>query len=574
MEAGTAKEDSDPQPNALAVSRSMELSARFWLLLALTGLAAGLAGGLLMRLLKATQHIAWSYETGTLLAAAARSSPVQRVGVVLLAGAVVAVGVTALRFAKGGHSGELTAAIWFHAGETPFVRTIGRAVLSIVVVGMGAAVGREGALKQTGAAVGWKLADLVRLTPPQRRLLTACGAGAGMAAAYNIPLGGALFALEVLLGSISLPFAVPALACSMLATAVSWLLLPMTPTYVTPSYVLSPTQIAWAVAAGPVIGLFSLGYVRLIAWADTSRPKSLAGAVATPIAAFLALGLASLALPQLLGNGLDVVQQGFLGQVGALPLVLSLIILRPLATAICLRSGAPGGLFTPTMTAGALVGEALGDAWNRLAPGWAMHEGSCAVIGAGALLAASTEGPVSAVVSIIELGQHIDFLIVPLGVSVAGAMIVVRLGGGPSIYSARLRHGAKPVEKQPLPASALAAGVSADFLDVSAAARPAVAVQALLTAEQRQPPLPVIVVDEASRPVGRLSRRRIRSHDQARQPLELVTSGDLAQPVGVIALAQLQRPGGPEALAADVWSVVDGDDGPLVGVLDRRAPEA
>jgi H+/Cl- antiporter ClcA len=554
----------------LAVNRSIELSARFWLVLAATGVGAGLAGGLLMRLLHAAQHLAWSYDAGTFLEAVGRVPPIQRVGVVLAAGALVAVGAAVLRFRKGGHAGEISVAIWFHAGATPVWRTLGRAVLSILIVAMGAPVGREGALKQSGAVIGWKLADVLALTDPQKRLLTACGAGAGMAAAYNIPLGGALFALEVLLGSMSLPFVVPALACAMLATSVSWLLLPMKPTYVTPTFTLSLEQVGWALVAGPIIGALAIVYVRLIAWADHHKPKTRLATVAAPLLTFAGLGLAALVLPQLLGNGLDLVQQSFLGQGGALPLILSLAVLRPLATALCLHSGAPGGLFTPTLATGALLGSGLAKLWDRAAPAWAANPGSCAVIGGAAMLAAATEGPVSAVVSVVELGQHLDFLLVPLCAAVAGAMIVVRFAGGPSIYSARVRAGARAPERSDLPAFARAAGVSHDFLHVSAAAHPAIAVQKLLVGQERDPPCPVFVLDEQARPIGRLSDEKVRRHDQTRQPIDLLTAYDLAEAVRPVGLAELEtRPTAGRAESP----VVDGSTGAIVGVLEPKQRE-
>jgi chloride channel protein, CIC family len=105
-----------------------------------------------------------------------------------------------------------------------------KGVFSIAIVGMGVSLGREGALKQTGAAIASKLAGWFQLTPAQQRLLVACAAGAGMAAAYNVPFGGAIFAVEVLLGTLSLPLMLPALAASFIATGVSFLLLPARPT--------------------------------------------------------------------------------------------------------------------------------------------------------------------------------------------------------------------------------------------------------------------------------------------------------------------------------------------------------
>ncbi len=125
-----------------------------------------------------------------------------------------------------------------------------RALLSIVIVGMGAAVGREAALKDGGAAWASKLSQWVQLTPDQRKLLVACGTGAGMAAAYTVPLGGAAFVVEVLLGRVAISTVLPALTASFLATAVSWLLLPDQPTYKLTSMSPAIPILVWAIVAG------------------------------------------------------------------------------------------------------------------------------------------------------------------------------------------------------------------------------------------------------------------------------------------------------------------------------------
>jgi len=510
----------------LAVDRTIDLSWRFWLLLALTGVGAGLAGGGLMQLLHLVQHLAWSYRSGTFLEAVSRSPPLVRVGVVAAAGALVAAGLALLKFATGGHAGELSVAIWFRAGRAPALQTIGRSVLSIITVGMGAALGREGALKQAGALVGSELAALVRLSPAQRRLLTACGAGAGMAAAYDIPLGGALFALEVLLGAISLPLAIPALVCSFIGTATSWLLLPMSPTYATPAFQLTPALVGWALVAGPVVGVFATLYVRVIAWADRQRARSTALLIGAPLLAFLVLGVAAIPFPQVLGNGLNVVQASLQDRAGPLWLMVSLIFVRLAATAICLKSGAPGGLFTPTLTCGALLGGALGGAWSAAVPAFATDSGACAMIGGGALLAAATEGPASAIASVVELGRHVDFLIAPLIIAVAGASLVVRLCRSPSIYSARVRQAA---------GLAAAGGrtqaprfsIVRDYFRISAAAHAAAAEHELLKGEVAG--RPVHVLDEAGKPLGELSREKILASEPHRVPMQLMTAGDFVQ---------------------------------------------
>jgi len=120
-------------------------------------------------------------------------------------------------------------------------------------VGMGASLGREGAPKQVGAVIANALSDTAKLSNEQRRLLVACGAGAGLAAAYGMPLGGALFAIEVLRGILALRLVLPALLTSLIATLVSWTVLPDAPTYFIPSFQSSASVICWAMLAGPVM---------------------------------------------------------------------------------------------------------------------------------------------------------------------------------------------------------------------------------------------------------------------------------------------------------------------------------
>jgi chloride channel protein, CIC family len=151
------------------------------------------------------------------------------------AGLVTGAGQILLGHLTSSNGIEITAAIWFHAGRLPTLRTLGSALLSVLIVGMGVSLGREGAPKQAGAGIANVLSDRGHLSDEERKWLVACGAGAGMAAAYGVPLGGALFALEVMRGMLALRFVLPALVTSVVATAVSRIALPNAPTYVIPA---------------------------------------------------------------------------------------------------------------------------------------------------------------------------------------------------------------------------------------------------------------------------------------------------------------------------------------------------
>jgi H+/Cl- antiporter ClcA len=420
------------QPNVPGRGITAGYSARFWLLVIVIGAAAGLGGAALIGLLRAVQQLAWSYDTGHFLEGVERVSDARRVEVLALGGVVA--GLAALGLARIGPGGEVTEALWFRQGRMRLIAAVARAIDSIVIVALGASLGREAAPQQVGAAVASRLSDWAGLPVWQRRLLVASGAGAGMAAVYNVPLGGALFALEALLGTISLPLVLPALATSMIATGVAWIFLPTDPTYLVPSYDAHASQIVWALLAGPLAALASVAYIRLIAAAHAIRPSGWMRLVA-PIVVFTGLGALAIAYPEVLGNGKGVVQLALVGKL-ALATMAVLIVLKPLATAGCLASGAPGGLFTPTLTFGVVLGGVLGEGWSQLWPGAPL--GSYAVIGGAAVLAAGMQAPLAAVVLLLELTHKVDGLMVPMLIAVVEATVISRLLKARSIYSARL----------------------------------------------------------------------------------------------------------------------------------------
>ena len=426
------------QPNVPGRGILAGYSPRFWALVALIGVAAGVGAAILTLLLNAVQYAAWDYRSGSYLHAVISATAARHVVVLLAAGVIAGVGGLLVRRVRGSGAGEISQALWLGSGRLSFWRSQARGVLSIVIVGMGASLGREGAPQLTGAAVATVLSEWAKLPTWQRRLLVACGAGAGMAAVYNVPLGGALFAVEVLLGTLSLPVVLPAVAMSAIATVVAWVVVPDRPTYLVAIFGLRTSQVVWAVIIGPLAGLVAVGWVRAIAAVNTLKPRR-RGRVLAPIIIFTALGAVSIRYPQILGNGKDTVAQALTNQL-AVGLVAALLVLKPFATAACLGSGSPGGLFTPTLTLGVLFGDLLGHGWAAICPGATL--GSYAIIGAAAVLAASMQGPLSAVVLTLELTHTTDALMAPILLAVAQATIIARVLGAPSIHSARLNDDA------------------------------------------------------------------------------------------------------------------------------------
>jgi chloride channel protein, CIC family len=423
------------QPNATG-DGDAPLTPVFWLMVLLTGIAAGLFGDVMMLLLYSVQHLAFGYHAGSLEAAVARASDARRLVVLLTAGAFGGAAWYLLRRLTPGERTEIDDVVWSDGERLSFRRSLGTSLISEIVIGMGASIGRENAPKLLGGASASLLASWARLSPAQRKLLMACGGGAGLAAVYNVPLGGALFTAEIMMGAVTLPVALPALACSGIATVTAWLYLPDHATYPgVPSYHFTAPLLVWALLAGPLIGLIASGYIRLIGWV-THHTVTGRAAVFAPVAAFAVLGLIGFAYPQLFGNGKDMASDAFLGTAG-LAVLLPLAALKPLVTALCLGSGASGGLFTPTMSTGAVLGGAAGIAWSLAWPG--SPAGAYAVVAAAAMLGAAMQAPLTGLVLMLELTSGGFGIVVPMVAATVTATVVARKVDGYSIYTARLR---------------------------------------------------------------------------------------------------------------------------------------
>ncbi len=444
------------QPNVTGRGIVASYSPRFWMLVVVLGVATGIGASVLIGVLKLVQHLSYGYRSGPFLDGVSSSAGWRHVAALVLAALLVGGGGSLLHRLPVSGGTEVSDAVWLRGARLAVLPSLARALLSIVTVGMGVSLGREAAPQLTGAATASWLSDWADLPTWQRRLLVASGAGAGFAAVYNVPLGGAMFALEVLLGTLALPLVLPALAVSVIATAVAWTTLGTSSAYAMPAYNLHAAQMVWAVLAGPVIGVAAVLWVRVIARVSAMRPTH-RGRYVAPLLVFAALGLISIPYPQLLGNGKGIVQLAVVGEI-SLGLSAVLLALKPLATAFCLGAGGVGGLFTPTLTIGVLLSGVLAGVWSHVWPGTV--PGSYALIGGGAFLAAAMQGPLSSVVLVLELTHHFDELMAPTLVAVVEATVIARRLGAPSIYSARL--GPAPAGPQGAEAGAAAAIATLD----------------------------------------------------------------------------------------------------------------
>jgi len=422
------------QPNVTHDGEA-RLSGMFWLAVIATGVATGLIGDGLMIILAWAERLSFNYHSGSFQDAVAQTSGLHRVTSLVVAGIFGAGSWFLIRKYLGHEKSEIDDSLWRGDGELSVRRSALTSIVSEIVIGLGASIGREAAPKLMGGASGSLISHYFKLSSAQKRLLVACGGGAGFACVYNIPLGGAVFAAEVLYGSFALPAVLPALATSLIATATGWLYLPNRPTYLDiPNFRLSATLMVWSVVAGFVIGIITVGYIRVIGWLAVLRPSGTRLLWIMPLT-FALVGVIGIKYPQIFGNGKDIAHQAFLG-VTALSLLAALAIIKPFVTALTLGSGAAGGLLTPVLATGALLGALTGSLWLHIWPGASL--GAFALIGAAAMLGAAMQAPLAGLVIILELIHGGFNIAIPMMAATLIATVVVRAIDGYSIYSARL----------------------------------------------------------------------------------------------------------------------------------------
>lgn len=425
---------------------------RFWVLVIATGVASGVGAALLLALLKFVQGLAWPAGE-TLLASVTAASPLRRVIVTALGGVIVSVVAFALREPLRGHgTAGVIEAIWVKAGQIPFLRTLARGFVSIVAVGMGAPLGREGALLQTGAAGASLMGRQLKISADQLRLLVACGAAAGIAAAYNVPIGAALFGLEVFLGSFALELFGPIVVSCVVATALSRILISDHPSYVISAdqlRLLAPKEILLSAAFGPILGFASALFIRAInglSDALEGAPKRLVPFL--PVIGMAIVGVAAIWLPHVLGNGYDSVNLALFGQL-PLWMLLVLPVAKLFATSLTAGAGVPGGLFTPSLFYGGMLGGALGTLVQYVWPGSA-PSGAYALLGMAGVLAGTTHASISSVLIIFELTGDYN-VILPLMLTSVLSTAASRRLSPESLYTSVLRRRNISLPESPKP---------------------------------------------------------------------------------------------------------------------------
>lgn len=410
----------------------LQLDWHFGLAILATGVTAGLAAMSLAMLLHLIQHLAYGYSLDRIvghisfLEGVRAAAPERRLAALLLCGGIAGLGWWAVR-RFGRPLLSISAVIGNPDQRMPAGTTLAHVLLQIVTIGLGSPLGREVAPREIGTLLAGGLARHFGLPVDRTRILLACGAGAGLAAVYNVPLAGALFALEVLLVSFAPAAAIAALASSAIAAYVAWIGLGDETQYVLPPLTFNVTLVGWALLCGPCFGAGAWLFARLTDWARRHAPRN-AMRIPACLLAFGGIGGIAVFFPEILGNGKGPIQLGFAGDVG-LHLAGTLLVLKLLCTLLALLAGASGGLLTPGMSIGALMGLLLGGLANI--SGWiTVMPGSAVLIGAAAFLSVSMRMPLTALVLAFELTHADRDFAIPMMLAIAGATAAAHLLDG------------------------------------------------------------------------------------------------------------------------------------------------
>ncbi|MEF8824138.1 MAG: chloride channel protein [Desulfohalobiaceae bacterium] len=312
-----------------------------------------------------------------------------------------------------------------------------KGLVSSLLLGTGASVGREGPVVQIGASVGSSLAQLFRLRPDLRRVCLACGAAAGIAATFNAPIAGTLFALEIILmnlevGSISY-IVISAITGSVLARAF-W---GEFPTFEAVTFELgSHFELAGYLLLGLAAGVVSIFFVRLTYGLDGLFARLPLPGWIKPALGGLGLGCVALALPQVMGVGYETVNAALNNSL-LWNTALLLLGAKLLATSLCLGSGMSGGILAPSLYLGATLGSAMGFLFTQLGFAQGLHPAFFALAGMGAVVSGTTLAPMTAIMTIFELTLQYQ-IILPLMLACISSTLVVRLLFGYSAYEMKL----------------------------------------------------------------------------------------------------------------------------------------
>jgi len=434
------------------------------------------------------------------------------------------------REAKGHGIPEVMKAVALRGGVIrPRVAAI-KSLASAISIGSGGAVGREGPIVQIGSAIGSTIGQWLRLPTIAVRTLVGCGAAAGISATFNAPIAGALFAAEIIIGDFAVTQFMPIVISSVVATVVSRFFLGNHPAFGVPDYeIVSPFELLPYMVTGLVAGVVGVAFIRTLNFSEDAFERfefpewgkaAIGGAL---------VGCIGVLLPQVFGVGYETITHALEGTLPVLMLG-ALVLAKILATSITIGSGGSGGIFAPSLFMGAMTGGFLGTYIHQWFPEATATSGAYALVTMGAVVAATTHAPISAIIIIFELTQKIEIVPALMAACVLSTLVSQLLNKASIYHSKLVRQGVDLHEYQD--PNVLKGIFVRDIVDREPEVVPAYAnFQTVLDLVVRSPHTQFYVVDETEgKLLGAIALSEIRRLIYEQEALRhLVVAGDLVE---------------------------------------------
>ncbi|PLX71533.1 MAG: chloride channel protein [Denitrovibrio sp.] len=315
------------------------------------------------------------------------------------------------KFAKGHGVPDVMKAIALNRSISPQIAIV-KSVSSAITLGSGGSAGREGPIVQIGAAIGSGVGKIFRFSSARMKTVIACGAAGGLAATFNAPIGGAMFAAEVLLGEFGLKTFSPIIISSVIATVVSRAYLGDHVTFEAPDYVLkSIFELPLYTILGIICALVGILFIRTFYRFEEKFESLQIPSWSKPAIGGLLMGVVALFSRDVMGVGYDTIDAILKHETGLI--LILLVLLKIIATSLTLGSGGSGGLFVPSLYIGAATGGFFGWFVNLLFPSMTGGPGAYGLVAMSAMLAATIRAPLTAILIIFEITQSYT-VILPL----------------------------------------------------------------------------------------------------------------------------------------------------------------
>ena len=341
------------------------------------------------------------------------------------------------REAKGHGVPEVMEAVALRGGVIRKRVVVIKSLVSAICIATGGSVGREGPIVQIGSAIGSSIGQFLKVSPDRMRTLVGCGAAAGIAATFNAPIAGSMFALEIILGEFGMATFSPIVISSVVATAISRHFLGDFPAFIVPAYELVsawelPLYVMLGIFCAAVAVTFTKTLYKVEDFFDAFRFPEPFKAV---IGGFI-MGAAALVVPHVLGVGYGAIDLTLVNKL-AWWLMAILVVCKILATSVTIGSGGSGGIFAPSLFIGAMAGGFYGTGVNYLFPEITASAGAYSLVGMGAVVASTTHGPMSAILILFELTGDYKIILPLMVACIVGSVFAGQLMTD-SIYTLKL----------------------------------------------------------------------------------------------------------------------------------------